>query len=413
VLRRIGPKRTNGYKFGSWTDWRDSVSLKSAKSNLIRVTWCWILDSVVATRVDGGLTDVNFDAGQPPFLPGVAKHGLNFVAAYLVQFSQFREDFIFKEVDMDAQMKLIEQDFDKVLVAGSIKTAMKESGSGSRDLWQVPIEQIKVIEGLNPRVFNDAYKAHIRSIADSIKSEGFYQDQALAGYVAKEEDGSQSIYVYSGHSRLAAAKLAIKEGAELQRLPVVVSTAGLDLEDITVSLIRGNGGKNLTYYESAIVVKRLAKMGLDLEEISRRTGITVALIKNRLALMAAPSKLREMVANDEISATLAIDMLNKHGSKVLEAIQGAVEVASTEGKNKVRKAQTVEKTDALNRAKFLKKAAPQLYEAADLVRKDPGFASLSQDTRDKLEKLLAEIQGDEGKVQPEVDPRQIDIEDKG
>jgi len=314
---------------------------------------------------------------------------------------------------MDAQMKLIEQDFDKVLVAGSIKTAMKESGSGSRDLWQVPIEQIKVIEGLNPRVFNDAYKAHIRSIADSIKSEGFYQDQALAGYVAKEEDGSQSIYVYSGHSRLAAAKLAIKEGAELQRLPVVVSTAGLDLEDITVSLIRGNGGKNLTYYESAIVVKRLAKMGLDLEEISRRTGITVALIKNRLALMAAPSKLREMVANDEISATLAIDMLNKHGSKVLEAIQGAVEVASTEGKNKVRKAQTVEKTDALNRAKFLKKAAPQLYEAADLVRKDPGFASLSQDTRDKLEKLLAEIQGDEGKVQPEVDPRQIDIEDKG
>jgi ParB family transcriptional regulator, chromosome partitioning protein len=294
---------------------------------------------------------------------------------------------------MNSQMKLIEKDFDTVLVAGSIKTAMKDSGSGSRDLWQVPIDQIKVVPGLNPRVMNDAYRLHVRALADSMKTEGYYQDQPLAGYVAKEGD-DQVIYVYSGHSRLAGAKLANSEGAEIIKLPVVVSIQGLSMEDITVSIIRGNGGKSLSYYESAVVCKRLVRYGMEIEDIAARTGITAPLIKNRLLLMSAPARLREMVANDEMSATLAIEMFNKHGSNVMDTIKGAVEVAGTEGKSKVRKAQTTAKPDVFNRAKFVKKAAPRLFEAADLVRKDPGFAGLTQDTRELLDKLLSEIRND-------------------
>ena len=172
------------------------------------------------------------------------------------------------------------------------------------------------------------------------------------------------------------------------------------MEDITVALVRGNGGKNLTYFESAIVCKRLVRYGMELDEIARRTGITVPLVKNRLQLMAAPAPLRELVANDKLSATLAIELLATHGDKVMEAINGAVEVASNEGKTKVRKAQTVQ-TDVFSRAKVVKKAAPKLYEAADLVFKDPGFSGLSQDTRDLLESLLEEIKGtgaDQSKV---------------
>ncbi|OLP04440.1 ParB/RepB/Spo0J family partition protein [Rhodoferax antarcticus] len=312
---------------------------------------------------------------------------------------------------MDSQLKLLEKDFDKVLVPGSIKIAMKDTGSGSRDLWQVPINEIQVIEDLNPRVMNDAYKAHIRSLADSILSEGFFQECPLAGYVNKNDDGTQTIFIYSGHTRLAAAKIAILEGAKLEKLPVVVSTHGLNMDDITVSLIRGNGGKSLSYYESAIVCKRLVRLGWDLDVISKRTGITVPLIKNRLDLMAAPAKLREMVAMSEMSATLAIELLNTHGSKVMDAVQNAVDVATTEGKTKVKKAQTVSKPFVFNQAKFVKQAAPKLYEAATQVHKDPGFAGLSQDTRDLLEKLLTEIQSGDGKGQPEVDPRQTDIEE--
>lgn len=310
---------------------------------------------------------------------------------------------------MNSQLELIEKDYDKVLVAGSIKAAMRDTGSGSRDLWQVPIDQIRVLEGLNPRVMNDAYKEHIRGLADSILSEGFFQDCPLSGYVAKEGE-SQTIYIYSGHSRLAAAKLANMEGAQIERLPVVVSTQGLSMEDITVALIRGNGGKNLSYFESAIVCKRLVRYGMELDEIARRTGITVPLVKNRLQLMAAPAPLRELVANDKLSATLAIELLAKHGENVMNAVNGAVEVAGSEGKTKVRKAQTV-LPDVFSRAKVVKKAAPKLYEAADLVFKDPGFSGLSKDTRDLLKSLLEEIKSS-GSDQSKVDPDQTATEDQ-
>ncbi len=102
------------------------------------------------------------------------------------------------------QMSVLEADFTKVLSPGSIKSAMKTAGAGSRDLWQVPPSQLKVIEGLNPRVVNESYKQHIRALADSIKSEGFYQHKPLGGYVS-EEDGVEQIYIYEGGSRLAAA----------------------------------------------------------------------------------------------------------------------------------------------------------------------------------------------------------------
>lgn len=297
---------------------------------------------------------------------------------------------------MDTQLTLLEQDFNRVLVPGSIKSAMHDAGSKSRDLWQVPVSEIKVIEGLNPRVMNDAYRLHIRALADSIHSEGFFQDCPLAGYVAKEVDEAgtvhEVIYIYSGHSRLAATKIAIQEGAKIERLPVVVNTTGLSIEDIQVALVRGNTGKPLTYYESAIVCKRLARYGLEIEEIATRTGFTIPLVKNRMLLMTAPAPLRTMVANEEISATLAIDMFKQHGEKVMDMIDGAVEVATTKGKTKVRKAQTTSKPDVFSRSKFVKKAAPKLYEAAGLVRHDPGYEGLSQDTRELLETLLTEIQ---------------------
>lgn len=303
-------------------------------------------------------------------------------------------------------LDVIEADFTKTLVSGSIKGAMKAVGAGSRDLWQCDPAKLRIIEGLNPRVMNAQYKAHIRALADSMLSEGYYQDQPLAGYVDEDEN----VFVYSGHSRLLAVALAIKEGAEIPRVPVTISQVGLSMEDITVALIRGNSGKNLTFYESAVVCKRLVQYGYEMEEISKRTGIALPLVKNRMALMAAPKKLREMVADEIVSATLAIEMITLHGGKALEKIQEAMEVAATQGKSRVLKAQTV-KADVFDRAKYVKKAAPKLYEAAAVIRDDPGYASLSEATRELLESLLAEIQGKSGEEKPEIDVRQKNIED--
>ena len=301
------------------------------------------------------------------------------------------------------ELAALEADFNTVLVPGSIKAAMKQAEAGSRDLWQIDPRKLKTIEGFNPRVHNAEYEAHIRDSADSIKQDGFLAAHPLGGYVATV-DGEPVVYIYSGHTRLAATLLAISEGAEILRVPVVVSQSGVSIEDLTVELIRGNGGRQLTVYESGIVCKRLIRYGMTEQEIASRTGITVPLVRNRLALMAAPLKLREMVANDQMSATLAIELINTHGEKALEKAQEAIARAQGDGKGKARKSHT----GVSPRVKFVKKRAANLYEAASKVRSDPGFTKLSSDVQELLMGLLSEI--DEREDTPVIDPRQVSMD---
>jgi len=115
--------------------------------------------------------------------------------------------------------KFVEDKFTTELHPGSIKSAMRTVGAGSRDLWQVKPENLRVIEGFNVRVRTPTYIERVRSLADSMKSEGYYQDQPMAGYVAKENE-EMVIYITGGHRRREAVLLAIAEGAEIVTVPV-------------------------------------------------------------------------------------------------------------------------------------------------------------------------------------------------
>jgi ParB family chromosome partitioning protein len=310
---------------------------------------------------------------------------------------------------LSQNLEQLESDFELNLAPSSIKKTMMQEGASSRDLWQIDPSKLRVIEGLNPRVMNDQYRAHIRTIADSMKSEGYYQDQPMAGYVAKDIESNESVvYIYGGHTRLLAVKIAIEEGATILRVPVTVSQEGLSQEDITVALIRGNSGKNLSFYETAIVCKRLIKFGLTIEEITERTGINGPSIKNRLDLMASPFKLREMVANEIISATLAVEMIAKHGAKALEKIDEARESAANAGKTRITKNNT-KNSQIVERTKFIKKSAPKLYEAATVVIKDPGYTMLTVETRQLIEDLLKEIKAKGSDQDTDTSQMKLDI----
>jgi len=229
-----------------------------------------------------------------------------------------------------------EIDFNVQLVPGSIKSAMKEAEAGSRDLWQVPIDSIRTIDNFNVRVHDEAYEARIDSIADSILQEGFYQDHPLSGYVAKEGE-NHIIFIHGGHTRLAAAHRAIKRGAPLEKIPVVVSQAGVDMEDLTVALVKGNDGNPLKPYEIGLVCKRLMGFGWDEKKVASRLGISDQYVKNLLSLMAAPVAIRVMVIEGRISASLAIDAIKQHGDKAVSILEKAEGKANDSGKGKVTK----------------------------------------------------------------------------
>lgn len=277
--------------------------------------------------------------------------------------------------------------FDTQLHPGSIKRAMKEAEAKSRDLWQVPIGKLKIIDNFNVRVKDAAYTAHVRSLANSMKSEGYYQHEALAGYVAVE-DGEQAIYIYDGHCRLEAVALANSEGSEIQVVPVSVSQEGISMDDLVVVLVRGNSGKPLSPYEIGVVCKRLVRFGIEVPVIAHRLDLTEQYIKNLLGLMASPIELRKMVIEGVVSASTAIEMLNKHGGKALEKLLEAQSRANAAGKQRV-----TSKHVAPNHAfkKVVRKSAETMFTAITEITADPSYKELSPALREKLDALMATL----------------------
>lgn len=224
------------------------------------------------------------------------------------------------------------ENFELSMVPGSVKGAMH--GAKSSDLWKVPLSKLRVKEGFNVRVQNEAHAEQVRFIADSMKANGFFPDKPIAGYVSKE-NGESVIYVVDGHTRLQAVHLANSEGAEITELPVVTKPAGTSMEDLTVALVVSNGGRNLTPYEVALVCKRLIGFGMTETEIARRIGKSRNYVSDLLLLAGAPRSITNMVQDGTVSATLAVASFKKHGAQAAEVLEKGLEQATSSGKGKV------------------------------------------------------------------------------
>ena len=219
------------------------------------------------------------------------------------------------------------------MTPGNLKAAMKETNSKSRDLWFVGIEDIHLIDGFNVRERDDAYTAHIRSIADSIKANGFFAHKPLAGFI-EHRGGKNLVRLTDGHSRLEAVRIANAEGSQIDKLPFVAHPAGTSMEDLVASLATDNSGKPLKPMELAQVCKRLQGFGLDSPEICRRLSISGTYLTNLMGLLSAPKTVRDMVAAGEVSATMAMQTLRSHGEGAAQALETATAAAKAAGKGK-------------------------------------------------------------------------------
>lgn len=281
----------------------------------------------------------------------------------------------------------LEADFDLELNPGSVRGAMAEVDASKKDLWQVPIEALSPIPGFNVRVKNEAYRAHVRSIANSILKEGFMADKPLAGYVAVK-DGKNYVTFYDGHCRFEAAHIAIAEGAEITQLPVVVRQAGTTMEDLTVALVRANSGKELTPYETALVCKRLIRFGWETVPIASKLGLTPQYVNALLTLASAPLDIRRMVMEDRVAARMAIEAMRSHGDKALAYLMRSERLANAMGKKRA----TSKFAPGRVLQKTLTKSAPVMAQTFESIRKDPAYARLSAEIREKIENVLGALE---------------------
>lgn len=282
-------------------------------------------------------------------------------------------------------------DFETNLISGTVK-AVKNANQRSDAMYMVPIEDIVVMDGYNVRVDTAGYQEHLNGIVESIVAEGFHLDSPLSVYVAKI-DGEDKPVLIRGHTRLKAVGLANQAGAKVEKVPVVFKSKATSSVDLDFDLIKSNSGRHLTPYETAIVIKRLMNQGVEPGEIAKQANISAPYVETLTILASAPPRLAKMVAFDEVSTSLAVDLIRKHGPVAAQRLAlEAVERAKKAG----HKQATVRNLPEANFKKVVKKRAPELFEVTASILNDPGYAGLSEDTRTRLVKLLQDINAAKG-----------------
>lgn len=228
---------------------------------------------------------------------------------------------------MATKIEVPAADFHVELVQGGMKAAITETGAKSRDLLMVPVDQIKIVAGLNVRIHDDDYEEHVEEIKNSIIENGFYQHFPLSGYAGKEGDQT-FIYCTGGFTRLEAAKRAIKAGAPIEALPVVLKPPGTSMLDLTLALAMDNTGKPLKPYERAIVVKRMVGYGAEPDAIASKMGISGQYVTDLLYMLGLPNAIQQMIIKDQVSAGHAVVMARKHGAEATKVLQAAITPAA-------------------------------------------------------------------------------------
>ncbi|CAM2154370.1 Transcriptional regulator [Paraburkholderia tropica] len=278
---------------------------------------------------------------------------------------------------------------DAMIVTGNTKAAVKAAGGGSSDLWTVPPEHIHYDPRDNVRPLN---KDRVRQIADLIKANGYDRKKPLGCFVRKV-GGEDRIFVYEGQHRYHGALLAISEGYEIDRLPLVIDEAkSVTRANLIYAGIINNDSEKLTPLQLAEQIVELQALGEDNKTICSRLNITDQTIRDCLLLANAPREVHKLVREQAVTSTLAIEQIRAHGpEKALERLKRGIDTAKSLGKVKATK-KHIEAAAATPTAKKISETqAKSLLQALQSVLHDPMFGKLSPGTIDGVHTALSPL----------------------
>ena len=279
-------------------------------------------------------------------------------------------------------IKTSDLQLDEPIVTGNTKAAIKAAGGGSSDLWTVPPSALHCDPTDNVRPVD---WDRVRRIADNMKIRGYDRKEPLGGIVRKV-DSEDRIYVYIGQHRYHAVMLAVSEGADISRVPIIIDEAkSVSRTSLIIAGVLSNDGENLTPLELAGAIADLRREGLDQATICKQLSITDQTVRDCALLESAPAGIHELVRTKVIAGTLAIQEIRRHGGeKALERLTSAATEAKASGKAKVtKKALAKSATDKISVAQ-----AKQLLQTLRAVRTDPSFGLLDMATTTLVVGLL-------------------------
>lgn len=175
---------------------------------------------------------------------------------------------------------------------------------------ELPVDKVQLNPNQPRREFREL---QLRELADSIRNDGVIQPLVVRRL-------GTTYQLVAGERRLRAAKIA-----GLERVPVVVQSISDD-RLLEVALVENIQREDLHPIELAQAFERLSTdLGLNHEEIGRRTGKDRATITNAIRLLQLPQDLQTLVAERKLSpgharALLKLSTEEEQRSLALQAV---------------------------------------------------------------------------------------------
>jgi len=203
-----------------------------------------------------------------------------------------------------------------------------------KDVFFVPVTEVEEIKGKIQHGGKTFYEnvrtdyGDLKLLAKQIQENGGIRIPCK-GF---KKDGKY--YLTDGHRRYRAAKLILEETGEVIDIPIL-SEKEITEEKRVIDMIICNEGKPLNPVEQADAINRLIEYGMDEKTIMDRTGFSNVYICNLKMLHKAPKKIKDLIINNVISATLAMAVMRKEKDfdKAIQSIEEAIAFKQATQKN--------------------------------------------------------------------------------
>jgi len=120
------------------------------------------------------------------------------------------------------------------------------------------------------------------------------------------------IIMVDGEHRLIAVRELIAEGVEILSMSAT-QFRGNDADRVA-HLLTSSQGKPLSPLESGLQYLKLIKFGWDRKKIADRVGRSVTHVDQNIMLAESDSDVQAAVASGDVSGTVAVTIVKKHGS---------------------------------------------------------------------------------------------------
>lgn len=242
-----------------------------------------------------------------------------------------------------------------------------------KDVFYVPVDKVQEIKG-SIEFGGKTFRENIRTDYGDIK---LLAEQILANDGIKvpckgfKKDGVY--YLTDGHRRYRAAMMILEDTGEVINIPMMMSEKGFTEDSRIIDMIICNEGKSLNPVEHATAVQRLRELDYSDAEIMKKTGFTKVYLSNLKLLDKSTDKIKKLIQEDVMSATLAMKLLReeKDIKKVEDTIDNALfqkQMTKAGGSNKVTERDVVKSKGENNSFSALKRALKKGKE--HIVRMD-------------------------------------------